>query len=270
MKEDKTMIKLVITDVDDTIVEESSRNLNPQYYDVISEFRKKGILFVVASGRQKPSIKKTFIPVKDEIIYLADNGTDISAGDFETSMKFADEDYQQLARDIKALESGYEIMASKPDISFLEESSTDFYDKMIHNYGYCVEKVADTSKLCDICKVSLYNPAGISKEVERKMKERWSDKMDVCMAGEWYLDFTSKGANKGKALSIIQEHYQITPEETVAFGNADNDISMIRKAKYSFAVANASENLKAAASETIGAMKEDAVLKNMKEILKDL
>ena len=86
------MIKLVITDVDDTIVEEGSRNLNPEYYDIIQKFREKGVIFAVASGRQKPSIKKTFFQVKDDIIYLADNGTDIAAGEFVASMKFEDED----------------------------------------------------------------------------------------------------------------------------------------------------------------------------------
>ena len=76
-----------------------------------------------------------------------------------------------------------------------------------------------------------------------------------------------KGCNKGKALSIIQEHYGINPEETAAFGNADNDIPMLKQAKFSYAVGGASENLKQTAYEVIGEMKEDAVLKKIKEIL---
>jgi hydroxymethylpyrimidine pyrophosphatase-like HAD family hydrolase len=41
---------------------------------------------------------------------------------------------------------------------------------------------------------------------------------------------------------------------------------MLKQAKYSYAVANGSEGVKAAALEVIGAMQEDAVLQKMKEI----
>lgn len=264
------MIKLIVTDVDDTILEESHTDLNPEYFDVIREFRKKGVIFVVASGRQKPSVKKTFIPVNDEIMYLADNGTDIETPDFISSIPFADGDYEKLAKDLKKLGNGYEIMACKPNISYIEESAEEYYNRMTQNYGYSAQKVSDIINLDGICKVSLYNKNGIDSEVERSMHELWDDRMDVCIAGLWYLDFMGKGCNKGKGLSVIQDHYGIKPEETVAFGNADNDIPMLLQAKYSYAVENASDNLKKVASEVIGPMKEDAVLKKMKEILRQL
>ena len=66
---------------------------------------------------------------------------------------------------------------------------------------------------------------------------------------------------------MIQEHYGIKPEETAAFGNADNDIPMLERAKFGYAVGNASENLKQTAYEVIGEVGEDAVLKKIKEIL---
>lgn len=264
------MIKLIVTDVDDTIIEESHTDLNPEYFEVIRRLRKKGVIFVVASGRQKPSVKKTFTPVEHEIIYLADNGTDITTPDFVTSTPFAEGDYEKLIRDLKQLGDGYEIMACKPNISYIETSSKMFFDRMTQNYGYLAEQIADVSILTGICKVSLYNKKGISKEVEQKMKELWADKMDVCIAGLWYLDFMGKGCNKGRGLSIIQDYYGITPEETVAFGNADNDIPMLLQAKHSYAVENASDRLKAVAANMIGPMKEDAVLSKLKEILNQL
>ena len=42
---------------------------------------------------------------------------------------------------------------------------------------------------------------------------------------------------------------------------------MLQRAKYSYAVSGASEDLKETASEVIGAMEEDAVLAKMKELL---
>jgi hypothetical protein len=260
------MIKLIVTDVDDTIIQEGSRNLNPDYFEMVRKFREKGVIFVVASGRQKPSIKKTFTEVQDELIYLADNGTDIQAPDFITSMKFDKEDYIQLVADINALSDEYQIMACRPDCAFIEEKNEEYYNRMLHNYGFILEKVQDAALLDGICKVSMYRKDGIEPHIEEKMQRLWSDKMDVCIAGGQFLDFMSKNCNKGSAVRVIQEHYGIKPEETVVFGNADNDISMLKQAKYSYAVANGSEGVKAAALEVIGAMQEDAVLQKMKEI----
>lgn len=264
------MIKLIITDVDDTLVPEGSRNLNPEYFDMIRKFQEKGIIFIVASGRQKPSIKKTFAPMQDELIYLADNGTDIYAPDFQTSSAFREEDYQGLIKDLKELEDGYAIMSCKPDCSYIEKKEDAYYHRMVDRYGYIVESVDDVADLEGICKLSLFNPNGIDSEVEQKMKERWGGVMDVTLAGDLFLDFMGKGCNKGNGLRILQEHYGVTPAETVAFGNADNDVPMLLRAKYAYAVGNGSEKIKFVATEVIGEMKEDAVLAKMKEIYETL
>ena len=47
------MIRLIATDIDGTLVEEAAMNLNPEYFDVIREFRKQKFLFITASIRQK-------------------------------------------------------------------------------------------------------------------------------------------------------------------------------------------------------------------------
>lgn len=258
-------IKLIVTDVDDTLVPESCMDLNPEYFEVICKLQEQGMMFVAASGRQKVSIKKVFAPIQNEIAYLADNGTDIETKDFAVSMKFEQDDYEMLAKDLEALGGAFKFMPCKPDWGYVEENEQEFCH-LFDQYGFQMKKVKDLGHLKDISKVSLYHPDGIPKDVEQKMKEKWSEKMDVCIAGRVYLDFTKKGCNKGKGVSMIQQHYGITPQQTVTFGNADNDISMIRQAKYGYAVGNASENLKKAAYETIGEMKEDAVLKKLQEI----
>lgn len=52
------MIKLIATDIDGTLLEEGTLDLNPEYYDVIRELRKRGVLVIAASGRQRASIER--------------------------------------------------------------------------------------------------------------------------------------------------------------------------------------------------------------------
>ena len=68
------MIKLVVTDVDGTLVEDGSPNIDPELFETILKLREKGIQFAVASGRPWASVERTFDPVKKKVFYIANNG----------------------------------------------------------------------------------------------------------------------------------------------------------------------------------------------------
>ena len=72
-----SQIKLVVSDIDGTLVKESSPEVYPEIFDAILELKKKGILFCIASGRQYASIRNMFAPVAEDIIYLCENGAHV-------------------------------------------------------------------------------------------------------------------------------------------------------------------------------------------------
>ena len=58
------MIKLIVSDVDGTLVPDGSPDLDPEVFDIILKLREKGMQFVVASGRPWASVESAFEPVK--------------------------------------------------------------------------------------------------------------------------------------------------------------------------------------------------------------
>ena len=54
------MIKLIVSDVDGTLVEDGSGGVNPELFDVILKLREKGIQFAIASGRPWASVEGAF------------------------------------------------------------------------------------------------------------------------------------------------------------------------------------------------------------------
>ena len=68
------MIKLVVSDVDGTLVPDGSSVVNPELFDVFLKLREKGIQVAIASGRSWASIEKAFEPVKHKIFYISNNG----------------------------------------------------------------------------------------------------------------------------------------------------------------------------------------------------
>lgn len=61
------MIKLVVSDIDGTLLEDGGHELNPELFEVILKLREKGMQFAAASGRQWASIEQVFDPVKEKI-----------------------------------------------------------------------------------------------------------------------------------------------------------------------------------------------------------
>jgi hydroxymethylpyrimidine pyrophosphatase-like HAD family hydrolase len=56
------------------------------------------------------------------------------------------------------------------------------------------------------------------------------------------------GIDKGDGLLRLARHYGIHPDETMALGDAENDIEMLRAAAVGVAMANAPPQVRAAAS----------------------
>ena len=69
-----TSIKFIATDMDGTLLCDN-KQLPSDFYEVFQQLQQKNILFSAASGRQYQSLVNTFEPVKEEMVFIAENGT---------------------------------------------------------------------------------------------------------------------------------------------------------------------------------------------------
>ena len=74
---------------------------------------------------------------------------------------------------------------------------------------------------------------------------------------EYWLEICPQNCTKARAILKLKETFGF--EKLVVFGDSVNDLSMFRSADESYAVANALEELKEAATAVIGSNEEDAV-----------
>lgn len=261
------MIKLVATDLDGTLVRDGYHTLNPRVNEVIIELKKKGIAFVAASGRQYPSMRNLFRDVKDDVIFVAENGGYVVCRDFELDEHHMDKELAlQLMDDIRGLEDCF-LTVSVKDKLYVENPDDDFLDLLINGYK---NEVAVVDRIRDldlgIIKISAYRKGGID-DIAKKMIPRWEDKLRCNIAGGRWLDFMDKTVDKGEAIAKIQKILGISIEETIVFGDNYNDLGMFKRAKQSYAVANAREDVKAAASHLTDTNINDGVLKVLETLL---
>ena len=83
--------------------------------------------------------------------------------------------------------------------------------------------------------------------IKGKYLEEFENNFAMKISGKNWLDLSNLNANKGVAVSIIQEYLKVSPLETVVFGDYLNDVEMLGRAYFSYAMKNAHSKVKAMA-----------------------
>jgi Cof subfamily protein (haloacid dehalogenase superfamily) len=231
------MIKLIAADLDGTLLNDQ-KQLGPDFWEVEKKLRAKGIYFAMASGRQYYTLMETFEPIKDHIIFIAENGTyviykgevlHLNAMNMASAKQFI-----EIGRKIK---DAYIIACGKS--AAYVESPNEAFLKEVRTYYKRYQIVDDLTQVDDdILKVTMcdFDDASVNSYPYFKSLESC---YTVAVSGKIWLDITLGTANKGTAIEKIQEKMGISPDETLAFGDFFNDIEMLQAAKYSYAMKNA-------------------------------
>ncbi len=94
----------------------------------------------------------------------------------------------------------------------------------------------------------LYNILAFSFDEEKRKSGmdyfKNSDKFSVFSSGNHNFEIVNKHTSKGASLERLACNLNISLDETMAFGDNYNDVSMFEKVKYSVAMGNADENIK--------------------------
>lgn len=261
------MIKLIATDIDGTLIKESSAELYPEIHDEIRRLLDMGIMFCAASGRQYGSASRLFGPVKDELIYIVDNGAHVRYKGEDLIIKPMDMDeVKEIADDIRAF-GNMEIVSSTTEGCFLETNDKDFCDLIMnsyHNVAHIVDDITDVG--LPIIKLAAYQKGSIFDNARDFIMPKWRDRCRCVISGKTWVDFMDFSVDKGNALCYLQNKYNISPEETMAFGDNENDMGMLRAAKYSYAVDTAMDPIKECAAYTCPGYEQRGVLEVLKGI----
>lgn len=264
------MIRLIVTDIDGTLVPEGGSYVNPEYMSVIRGLLDLGVQFAAASGRQASSIDAVFHELKDRIYYLGDNGACIQKGGITVKeVRMGREDTLRLLKELREI-SGQRLLVSVKEGYYTDDPDEGFRRLVFEEYkgvGGVVEHVEDYADAC--IKLSLYCEGG-ARGIFDQLSDHWKERFAINVSGARWVDINSFESTKGSAVQWLQETYGITPEETVVFGDNYNDISMMKRAVRSYASELSNEEIRAHAAHVVPSYEKDGVLMVLKEILEEV
>ncbi len=260
------MIRLVATDMDGTLFAEGSRSVKPELLDVIVKLRRKGIIFVAASGRQYPSMRGVFAPILQDLIFIADNGGYVFSQGREIERVVFEPDL--LRETIRyARTKGDRVLLETAEKTYTDSSDLAFRDLLVKDYQVDLVQVRDLLEAdepalkvalrCDSDAASIAAPAA----------QYFQGRLNVLASGAYWVDFIPAGVDKGNALAKLQKLLHISREETMAFGDNENDLGMLAQAGESYAVANARDAVKQKAKYLTDSDVNDGVLNVLRTLL---
>lgn len=234
------MIKIIASDLDGTLLQNGAQALDPQIFDLIMRLKEHGVLFAAASGRQYYNLRRLFEPIKNEISYIAENGSLCICQGKILSEGLIERDLGLRIIDAIHAFPGCDCIVSGQDVCYTDSRSQRFTNHLINILGNNT-KIVDNLKT-DIAepflKISVCDFSGTNK-CERYFKDLFSSEIKVVTSGNVWIDFIAPNANKGTALSDLLRHLHIDPKDCIAFGDQYNDIEMLQTAGESYAMSNA-------------------------------
>ena len=132
------MIKLIASDLDGTLLQNEAQELTPRAIELIRALTQKGVHFVAASGRQYANERLLFHEIKDDISYIAENGSlCIHQGKVISRGLIEDDLAYRILRELKK-EPGFEIVVSREDTCLIENNNSQrsFFKDCVREHDF--------------------------------------------------------------------------------------------------------------------------------------
>lgn len=263
------MKKIIATDMDGTFLKSDHSFDAVRLRKVLNQFKEKGYLFVAASGRSLQNLEETFAAFKDEMAFVAENGSIVS---YKGEILFEDdpispEVYLKIAADIEEGPYGSSkfVLLSGLTGAYMLESADPEYAAILAEFYPQLYKVEDFSQVTEpVIKVFSAFPGENMAEVQDWLQKRFEG-ITAVTTGFESVDIILSDINKAVGLSKLCDHFGLTGADVVAFGDNQNDVEMLQFAGHSVATANARQLVKDVVHQVIGSCEEGAVLDYLEE-----
>lgn len=255
-------IKLVAVDMDGTFARSDYSYDIPRFKRILARMKAAGGQFVVASGNQYYQLRSLFPGYYDELSFVAENGAYVKD---RTELIFTADIPKETVDFV------IDVCRQYPDIlnvmcgvnsAYCQRGtmSQEFFD-FVNIYYHRLEWADDFKLVQDqILKFAPTVPVEQTLCYYDLLMEKLEGRIVPVTSGHGSIDLIMPGCHKASGLKRLVERWGITPEQCAAFGDGGNDLEMLSYCGYSYAMANAPENVKAAAKYVCPANDEDGVL----------
>lgn len=251
------MTKIIFFDIDGTLRSFRDGKIARSTLDALQQLRENGIKLFIATGRGMTQIR--FI---DEYFrfdgFVAQNGQYCLVGDEVVREVLMDPD--DIRAVVEASKKGaFSCFLETADDMVLtheDANSREIFKLLDLHAEHEMEEDWDCTKVIKgIIFVDRENEPTLKKLIHNSDTFRWHPK---------FCDIGRAGGGKDVGIDAVIKHLGIPLEETMAFGDGENDLEMLKHVAVGVAMGNASDKVKESADYVTDSVDDDGVANALK------
>ncbi|MDD3593007.1 MAG: Cof-type HAD-IIB family hydrolase [Candidatus Gastranaerophilales bacterium] len=255
----KKNIKLIVLDIDGTIVGKSTKP-SERVKKAIKKVTRQGVKVVIATGR----MYEATYPLLEEL------GLDTPCINYQGAVI---RDRDKIYREIKlpknlVMEVANALRPFDVQVNLYAEGKLiveKVYDCLanyigIRHIGYKkVDRFEDLHDAHFAKLVAIDDNKDKVSEIRDIFAEKYKGVLNVVKSTDNYCEFVDIEASKGKSIKFLAGMWGLKTDEIMAAGDQDNDIDMIEAAGFGVAMANGSPDIKKNADFIAPDVEEDGI-----------
>ena len=279
------MIKAIVLDLDGTLLN-SRKEITPDTKQALLKAQKAGIRLALASARSLNGLARFGRQLELErnhgmlICYNGGLITDAQSRDTLYSRAMPKELAAEICRFLKQ----YDVIPMIDRGKYLYLN--DVFAGTIHYNGGELDIIRYESRsneflICetedlaewidsDVPKILVAAEPELLDEIEEKLAAPFRDRAKAGRTAPYYFEYNARDADKAAAMLQAFKAAGISSDEMMAFGDAQNDESMIRAVGYGIAMGNAVDSLKEIAFDVTDDCDRDGIAKALYKYLPEL
>ncbi len=249
-------IKAIFLDIDGTLTNDQ-KQITPLTRNTLMKAQQLGIRLVIASGRPAIGLYQygDLLEMSHHhglfVCYNGSRVVDCESGEVLVNRTMSADTCRKILHHLKQyrarpmLEHGDHVLVHDVYDCMVKDGDREFnvfeYETRMNHY--LLTEVPDLEAAVDgpLNKILTTGDSDYLREHAEEMSAPFADEVAAMFTADFYYEYTALGVDKGSALSEAMQLLNIRPEECIAFGDAENDISMLQYAGIGVAMKNAQE-----------------------------
>ncbi len=246
-------IKLFIADVDGTLASHKSRIPGPKTIQALEELRNRGVKLCVASGRPLwQNLESHYLDwgMKDQFDYLVGmNGGEIWSKESNTITTFHElqpEDIKEIILVMNELENVNPFIYFDRDVMLSQFEDGEMVASALRHQSedrVCKDRSELWSKPTGKILFRCHSEERAQYAMDYALN-KLGDRFAVFKTGPSLVEIQYPDVSKGSGLQAVCDDLKISVEDVIAFGDAENDIEMLKIAGWSVCLQNGMPDVK--------------------------
>ena len=274
------MIKAILLDIDGTLANDEKK-VTPKTAEALRRVQDRGVTLVLASGRADQGLHY----FADELdmkghggVFVAFNGAkslNYQTGEVYFEQAMTVEQGRRVLEHMKnfdvasCIDHGEYMWTNNAYFTIERDGAPwNIIEYESHNNGFLICERRDMAAEVDwgINKILNAGEPAYLQEVWQEMSAPFEGELSAMFTAPYYYEFTPLGVDKSRALQETFAALGIDRSEIVAFGDAQNDRTMLEWSGIGVAMGNAVDEVKAVATMVTRSNNDDGIAYALEEL----